>query len=84
MELEDGAEERYAYITGWCDTTGWGCQDGVDVSYYREEPTTDILEKVTKDFMGDEDIRWELEPVDLNRFIRGEIGADEYDMIEEE
>jgi hypothetical protein len=26
--LEDNT---YAYMEGWCDTTGWGCQDGVSV-----------------------------------------------------
>ena len=84
LELKGGAEKRYAYIAGWCDTTGWGCQDGADVTYYREEPAIDILEKVTENFVGEFHIRWELEPEDLNRFIRGEISADEYDMIEEE
>ena len=25
LKLKDG---RFAYLTGWCDYTGWGCQDG--------------------------------------------------------
>lgn len=25
VKLKDG---RYAFITAWCDYTGWGCQDG--------------------------------------------------------
>ncbi len=85
LKLKDGADKQYAYITGWCDTTGWGCQDGADVTYYSEEPTTDILEKVTEDFTyGDDQIRWELEPTDLNRFIRGEIDVNEYDIINDD
>lgn len=27
LKLKDG---RYAFITAWCDYTGWGCQDGGD------------------------------------------------------
>lgn len=23
-------DHTYAYVTGWCDYTGWGCQDGGD------------------------------------------------------
>lgn len=30
FRLKDG---RYAYVTAWCDYTGWGCQDGADISY---------------------------------------------------
>jgi len=34
LEMKDG---RFAVLTGWCDTTGWGCQDGADVSYESSE-----------------------------------------------
>ena len=27
LRLIDG---RFALVSGWCDTTGWGCQDGTD------------------------------------------------------
>lgn len=30
FRLHDG---RYALLTGWCDTTGWGCQDGGSINY---------------------------------------------------
>ena len=28
---QDGS---YAYATGWCDYTGWGCQSGGEINYY--------------------------------------------------
>jgi hypothetical protein len=37
MRLRDG---RYAYLTGWCDYTGWGCQDGARVEYFDAEPAS--------------------------------------------
>lgn len=46
LRLKDG---RIAVVQGWCDTTGWGCQDGV-------------IEQFA-----------DADPVDLNRFLRGEI-----------
>jgi hypothetical protein len=30
LEMTDG---RFAYVSAWCDYTGWGCRDGADVSY---------------------------------------------------
>lgn len=30
LRMKDG---RFALLTGWCDTTGWGCQDGGSVQY---------------------------------------------------
>lgn len=35
MKLDDG---RYCIVTGWCDTTGWGCQDGANVEYFDTQP----------------------------------------------
>lgn len=32
------ADGRYCEITGFCDTTGWGCQDGANVVYYDADP----------------------------------------------
>lgn len=59
LRLKDG---RYAYLTGWCDTTGWGCQDGIDITFYDSDPGT--LEP---------DKEWDEGPTDLNRYLRGEI-----------
>jgi len=41
IELKDG---RWALVCGWCDTTGWGCQDGTFVDWFDSEPTHDQIE----------------------------------------
>lgn len=61
-ELTDGS---FAYITGWCDTTGWGCQDGNEVEFYRAKPELDAL----KQSWGDTKYEWDLFPADLNLWI---------------
>jgi hypothetical protein len=61
LRLKDG---RYAYLTGWCDTSGWGCQDDIEV----------VLQDHPFDLNAlDADVKWDDAPVDLNRYIRGEI-----------
>lgn len=60
LALKDG---RFAYVSGWCDTTGWGCQDGVETAIYDTLPVMADL--------ADED--WEENPIDLNRFLSGDI-----------
>jgi hypothetical protein len=67
MELKDG---RFAYLTGWCDTTGWGCQDGVDVTYYQSLPDQSTL----KQSEWKPSTEWDSVPTDLDRYVRGEIG----------
>jgi hypothetical protein len=57
LEMKDG---RFAYASGWCDTTGWGCQDGANVTYFESEPERESLEDRVKD--------WDEEPSDLNRW----------------
>ncbi len=64
LELKDG---RWLYLTGWCDTTGWGCQDGIDETYFDTEPTLESLHAEG----GDK--AWDIEPNDLNRQIEGKI-----------
>lgn len=36
LEMKNGT---FAYIDGWCDTTGWGCQDGTNRKDFDKEPT---------------------------------------------
>jgi hypothetical protein len=60
MLLKDG---RFAYLSGWCDETGWGCQDGATVDYFTEWPDLQKLHEGP----------WDEHPTDLNRFLRGEI-----------
>lgn len=59
LTLKDG---RYAYLTGWCDYTGWGCRDGANVTYYDARPSLEALEVFPDD-------QWDLEPGDLNAWL---------------
>lgn len=63
LELSD--DPWYAYLSGWCDHTGWGCQSGADLEFYDERPKLYWLERDSKD--------WDPEPIDLNRYVKGEI-----------
>jgi hypothetical protein len=62
MHLKNG---RFAYLTGWCDYTGWGCQDGAELSYFDTKPVLDALLKL--DDPAPEE--WDHEPADLNRWL---------------
>jgi hypothetical protein len=67
MELANG---RYAYLSGWCDYTGWGCQDGAEII------TADSLDAL--DIPGkhyENDIAWDENPADLNKWIADEMPA---------
>jgi hypothetical protein len=66
IELKDG---RFAYISGWCDTTGWGCQDGTEIQWHDKLPDWTVIRQE----YSDADLPWDVEPADLNRFVRGEI-----------
>lgn len=61
MQLKDG---RFAYLTGWCDYTGWGCQDGASLTFYTEQPK---LAKLNEDIS---EKSWDLEPSDLNKWLK--------------
>lgn len=83
MRLRDG---RYAYLSGWCDYTGWGCQDGADVQYVDHEPSLAELRAIPRDdeFDDDEgpwlphpDTAIEPEPVDLNRWLAAGAPSEE-------
>jgi hypothetical protein len=75
LHLKDG---QFAYIWGWCDTTGWGCQDGAEVEYYDTPPALEIkrgtpqhlggyLEALSGDTSKWEQ-EWDLDPADLNKW----------------
>lgn len=51
-ELEDG---QFAHVTGWCDYTGWGCQDGASHTLHKSITEIDI------------NPFWDKDPVDLNQ-----------------
>ena len=59
LELSNGL---FALVEGWCDYTGWGCQDGSDVTYSESEPP--IKDGADRD------------PIDLNRHIRNFVEAE--------
>lgn len=67
FKMKDG---RWGYLTGWCDYTGWGCQDGIEMTWLDTEPD---LATLKQNQWNDTRQEWDLDPVDLNRFVRGEI-----------
>lgn len=74
LALKNG---RYAYVNGWCDYTGWGCQDGAHVQLYDAMPELELLPVSTDpdsayfdEFVGRES--WDEEPADLNRWLEAE------------
>lgn len=67
LEMKDG---RYAYVDGWCDTTGWGCQDGRSETWFDSRPSeADLPEKDPYDERPPM-TQWGDDPADLNRYIR--------------
>lgn len=66
MRLRDG---RFAYLTGWCDYTGWGCQDGAELHFFDAQPDVEAM-RAASEFHGEPDAtEWDLEPADLNRWV---------------
>ena len=78
LELTDG---RFAYLTGWCDTTGWGCQDGSQVTFFDAKPALELLDKPTTKEPYDNEApgEWDIDPADLNKWIAD--GADMEDRF---
>ncbi len=91
VELKDG---KVLYICGWNDYTGWGCQDNVrlyfdsswfvsqagNFSEFMKKEIIKNFEKIDKYFDFDT-VEWEKEPVDLNRWLNGEVQVDETYLI---
>ena len=65
FELEDG---RIGHLTGWCDYTGWGCQDGADVTWYKDLSEIKDLDKM------------DAKPADLNILIKDKGWLEKVDM----
>lgn len=65
LKLKDG---RFAYVTGWNDYTGWGCQDGVNVRYAETIEGLDLPK--TQEYDKDP-ITWDESPIDLNEWLQG-------------
>lgn len=73
LKLRDG---RWALVCGWCDTTGWGCQDGANIWTWMAEPTTEAIQEKVREYTYDLDCMDEADPhpADINRWIKGEVG----------
>jgi len=68
LMLKDGT---YGYLTGWCDYTGWGCQDGIEFHRFSERPThADLLAKHEAWSQPPDESEWDIEPADLNRWLQ--------------
>ncbi len=66
---------RVACLTGWNDYTGWGCQDGAKLLTTDELSYRDMVKwSWVKKYCEIKDVTYpDRKPVDLNRWIRGEI-----------
>lgn len=63
LQREDGT---FCYVSGWCDTSGWGCQSGVAV---KELPDAFPINGLAE-FHDD---AWDFSPLDLNRWLHAEV-----------
>lgn len=66
MKLRD---RRFAYLTGWCDYTGWGCQDGWTITYFDSRPSFLELKLASEYHHEPDDAEWDIDPADLNRYL---------------
>lgn len=64
MKMKNG---KYVYVSGWCDTSGWGCRDGTTVEY--ADQLTDLHLPVFYEY-GTDLVEWDKEPADLNKWIK--------------
>lgn len=60
FELTDG---QYAYLSGWCDTTGWGCQAEAKVVF------ADSVDGLNLPHHLPDECKWDKRPPDLNRWV---------------
>lgn len=81
MRLIDG---RFAYLTGWCDYTGWGCQDGVELKYFDALPQLGELREASEYHKEPTADEWDQEPADLNRWLEVARAADAVDPVDGE
>lgn len=67
LEMKTG---KFLFLSGWCDYTGWGCQDGTEKQEFDTEPALDTLDQ------GYSKKDWETTLPDLQRYIEtGESAA---------
>lgn len=63
MKMKD---KKWVYVTGWCDYSGWGCQDGMTIEYFDRKPKIETLLSP----WGEKPGEWDIEPADLNKWIK--------------
>lgn len=63
FRLKDG---RTAYLQGWCDYTGWGCQDGAEVQWLDVVPA---LSEIKPRELSTAPHDWDEAPADLNKWL---------------
>ncbi len=70
--LLESVDGRYGDLSGWCDTSGWGCQDGADFKEYAQRPGhAEMLGELESWESRPADVDWDQEPADLNKWIAG-------------
>lgn len=67
LKLSDG---RYAYLTGWCTTTGWGGRDGAEIQYAASLEELTLPTESSPKSGEPRSIEWDEYPADLNRWIQ--------------
>lgn len=65
LAMRDG---RFAYVEGWNDYSGWGCQDGVEVRWFDTEPDRKALFDGYESWQ-DRPESWDEAPADLNLWL---------------
>lgn len=55
LEMKDGT---YTYLTGWCDYTGWGCQDGS--KSIKNKSLEELIPQIADDDFGHKNLREQL------------------------
>jgi hypothetical protein len=64
LEMKSG---KYVFVHGWCDYTGWGCQDGTGREDFDTVPELKQLHDKLED--------WETSLPDLQKFIETGEGS---------
>lgn len=67
--------DQFAYISGWCDYTGWGCQDG---AYVTLADSLDVLEFGQNHQQPKSPSSWDDSPADLQRWLNARMPAPSY------
>lgn len=68
--LKDG---RWVHLTGWCDYTGWGCQDGINATFFDHEPTMKEIIASTDGYTAEDVQHGDKDPGDLQNYLDGKI-----------